>query len=103
MQLAVEAFDKGLFISKAKCANAFDVAPSTFKTCLNGVKPRGKIEANSRKLSDTEELTLKKWILDMDSRDFLLTIASVRRLAELLLAAKMKPSKDPFLSDRWMN
>lgn len=103
LDLAVEAFDLGKYTSKAACAAAFDVKISTFKDRLNDIKSRTELLANSRKLSQTEELTLKGWILDMDRRGLPLTIFSVRHLAELLLQAKMKLSNSSFISDRWVH
>ncbi|KAH8430077.1 transposase [Aspergillus melleus] len=105
LALATEAFEKGLFASKQACAAAFDVKISTLKGRLRGVKSRSEIEANCRKLSINDELVLKWKILDMDSRGYPLTIAKVRYLAEILLAAKLKPSapNDIFISARWVN
>ncbi|KKA16391.1 hypothetical protein T310_10022, partial [Rasamsonia emersonii CBS 393.64] len=68
MQLALEAYKKGLFPSKTAAAKAFDVPPRTFMTRVNGTTARKDSTANCRKLTDTEESTLSAWILDMDRR-----------------------------------
>ena len=87
MGLAIEAFTKGQFTSKNACAKTFDVPPSTLKTRLNGASSRKETIANCRKLSDIEEATLSRWILDMDQRGLPLQISNVCHLAQLLLSA----------------
>jgi len=99
LALACEAFNRGQFATKKACAAAFDVKISTLKDRLNGVKPRTEVEANLRKLSNNDELVLKRRILELDSRGYPLTIAKVRYLAEVLLASKSK-SKNTFISER---
>ena len=103
MEMAIEAFDKGQFSSKTACAKAFDVAPRTLMTRLNGVPPRKEAIANCRKLSNTEEATLSKWILDMDKRGLPLHISHVRYLAKLLLSARQKQSSMPSIGELWVN
>lgn len=45
--------------------------------CLNGTASREEIIANGRKLSDIEEDTLSRWILDMYERGLPLQISNV--------------------------
>lgn len=66
IELALQAFHKGSFTSKTACAKAFDMPKRTFMTRLDGTASRREMPANSRKLSNVEEETLSKWILDMD-------------------------------------
>ena len=77
IKLAIEAFHKGQFKSKTACAKAFDVAPKTLMDCLNGTASREEIIANGRKLSDIEEDTLSRWILDMYEHGLPLQISNV--------------------------
>ena len=65
LKLAVEAFNKGQFQSKTACAKAFDVIPKTLINCLNRMTFCKETIANCWKLSDIEEDTLFRWILDM--------------------------------------
>jgi hypothetical protein len=51
---------------------------------MNGIQPRRDIIANSRKLSDLEELKLVEYILDLDSRGFSPRISGVEEMANLL-------------------
>ena len=103
LELAIEAFYKGQFSSKTACAKAFDVPPRTLMTRLNGTVSRQHSVANSRKLSNTEEESLKNRILDMDKRGLPLQISNVRHLAQLLLSAWSKPSKDLSISVKWVS
>ena len=87
MKLAIKAFNQGQFQSKTSCAQAFDVPSRTLMKCLNGVTSRKESIANGRKLSDIEETTLSRWILDMHHHGLPLQISNVRYLAQLLLSA----------------
>ena len=96
MNMAIEAFSKGQFQSKNVCAR------TVFRHVLvSGITSRKESLANSRKLSDIEEETLSKWILDMDQRGLPLQISNVCHLAQLLLSARLKPSQDAFISEQW--
>jgi len=103
LELAIKAFHKGQFPSKTACAKAFDVPPRTLMTRLNGTVSRQHTIANCRKLSNTEEESLKNWILDMDKRGLPLQVSNVRHLAQLLLSARSKPSKDISISEKWVS
>ena len=65
MKLAIKAFNQGQFQSKTSCAQAFDVPSQTLMKHLNGVTSCKESIANGWKLSDIEEATLSRWILDM--------------------------------------
>ena len=93
MKLAIEAFNKGQFKSKTACAKAFNVAPKTLMDHLNGTTSRKESIANCRKLSDIEEDTLSRWILDMYERGLPLQISNVRHLAQLLLSARLRSQR----------
>lgn len=99
--LALDAYQRGLFPSQNTAAKAFDVPPSTFKTRVKGTTPRHNTVANSRKLTNTEEDTLSKWILDMGRRGLPLRILTVRYLAGLLLSARL--SLDVIIGQKWVN
>jgi len=66
MQLALEAYKKGLFSLKTAAAKAFDVPPRTFITHVNRTTACKNSTANCCKLIDTEESTLSIWILDIN-------------------------------------
>ncbi|OQD76234.1 hypothetical protein PENANT_c135G01995, partial [Penicillium antarcticum] len=66
--LAIQAIRKQEFTSIREAARQFKVPNSTLATRLNGVKNRVESRANSYKLTEIEEESLRKWILSMDSR-----------------------------------
>lgn len=103
MEWAHEAFHKGQFKSKTACTKAFDLNENTFRNRLNGISSRKDSIANSRKLSDLEEETLSKWILDMAERGLPPQISRVRYLAKLLLSARLKNPSTAFISKRWVS
>ena len=87
MQLAIDAYKKGLFKSKSAAAKAFDIPPRTLMTRLNGTASCKEVLANCRKLTNLEESILKKWIIDMGQRGLPPQISTIYYLAQLLLAA----------------
>ena len=103
MKLAVEAFNKGQFQSKTACAKAFDVAPRTLMYHLNGMVSQHEKTANCRKLSELEEDTLSRWILDMYQRGLPLQISDARYLAQLLLSARLKTPEKATIGELWVN
>jgi hypothetical protein len=64
------------------------VPESTLRTRLKGSTNRAETRANGYKLTKIEEESLKKWILSMDSRGAPPRPSIVRRMANLLLAAR---------------
>ena len=62
MNLALNDFKKGHFSSIWKAAAAFDVSSSTLITHVNEKTSWKDTTANCRKLTDTEEKTLSKWM-----------------------------------------
>ena len=93
IKLAIKAFNQGQFKSKTACAQAFDMPSQTLMKCLNRATSHEESIANGWKLSDIEETTLSRWILDMYHCGLPLQISNVCYLAQLLLSTWMKPSK----------
>jgi hypothetical protein len=91
IQLALKAFKNGQFKSIRAAAAAYDVPYRTLTYRINGRKSRTDVPANCQKLSNLEEASLKKWILDMDERGLPPTHATVRKMADLLVSHQ-KPS-----------
>lgn len=102
MKLAVEAFHRGQYKSKRACARAFDVPPRTLQHRLNGMKSRKESATNCRKLTDVEEHTLSKWILNVQ-RGQPLQVSDARYLAQLLLSARLGPSQEATIGVLWVN
>ena len=70
---------------------------------LNGMVSRHEKTANCRKLSELEEDTLSRWILDMSQRGLPLQISNVRYLAQLLLSARLKAPEKATIGELWVN
>ena len=60
MQLAINAYKKGLFKSKTAAAKVFDILLRTLITWLNRTASCKEVLANCRKLTNLEESILKK-------------------------------------------
>ena len=101
MNLAIEAFNKGQFQPGTACARAFDVPPRTLIYHLNGKTSRHEMTANCRELSELEEETLSRWILDMYERGLPLQVSNVRYLAQLLLSARLKSPEKATIGELW--
>jgi hypothetical protein len=91
IQLTLKAFKNGQFKSIRAAAAAYDVPYRTLTYRINGRKSWTDVPANCQKLSNLEEASLKKWILDMDERSLPPTHATVRKMADLLVSHQ-KPS-----------
>jgi hypothetical protein len=86
--LAIEAYKNKEITSLHEVARQFDVPRTTLRRRLAGSTNRAETRANSHKLTQIEEESLQKWILSMDSRGAAPRPATVREMANLLLAAR---------------
>ena len=98
IKLAIEGLNLRPFIKaslnpKLPVQRHFDMASKTLIDCLNETASCEEIIANGWKLSDIEEDTLSKWILDMYEHGLPLQISNVWHLTQLLLATCLKSSK----------
>ena len=83
--LAIAAIQKHEISSIREAARRFNVPRSTLQERLSGHLNRSEARANSHKLTQIEEESLKQWILSMDSRGAAPRPATVRDMANLLL------------------
>jgi hypothetical protein len=88
ISLAVKAYKNGHFKSVQAAAAAYDVPHSTLAHHINGQKARSNIPVNCQKLTNLEEASLKKWILDMDDRGLPPTQDIICKMADLLLSQR---------------
>jgi hypothetical protein len=86
--LAIKAIKNDEFSSIRQAARCFNVPESTLRTRLNGTIFRADVRANSHKLTENEEISLEKWILDMDARGAAPRPSMVADMANLLLAKR---------------
>jgi hypothetical protein len=98
VSLAVKAYKNGHFKSIRAAAAAYDIPRPTLTYRISCRKARVDIQANCQKLTNLEETSLKKWILDMDERGLPPTHGMVRKMADILLHERNGES----VSERWI-
>ena len=106
IQLALNAFKNGQFKTKKSASLAFNVSETTLHHWLQGIASHSEKAANCQKLSNTEELTLLSWILDMDKHGLPLQLLTICYLAQLLVSAYhgLLSSSQPFtIRENWVN
>jgi hypothetical protein len=91
--LAMDAIQKGHFISARAAAKSYDVVHSTLQNRVNRRPTRRDSRPTNRKLTDTEESTLVQWILSMDQRGLSPRSDSIRQMANLLLQKRSNSSQ----------
>jgi hypothetical protein len=69
-------------------AKLYETPQSTLDSRLAGALPQAIANAKKRKLLPAEEQSLIQWILNLDQRGFPPQIIDVRRMANVLLAAR---------------
>jgi len=86
--LAIQAIKNQEFSSIREAARVFNVTRSTLQNRILGRQNRAISRANSHKLTEIEEESLKKWILSMDARGAAPRPSTVREMANLLLESR---------------
>jgi len=105
VQLAINAFKKGHFGTLKAAATAYDAPYTTTRRRAHGGPSRSECEPNNRKLSSTEELSLEKWIITLDTRGFPPRVSAVRDMANLLLTARTQSNLSvtpPTVGKNWV-
>jgi len=92
MQMAITAWKDKKFRSILEAAQVFEVPESTFRTRLAGIKPRSETRANGYKLTEVEEESLAKQLLDADKRGFAIRPEFLRGMAQILLRERSHDS-----------
>jgi hypothetical protein len=88
IQLALSAYNTHQFRSLRRAAEAFKVPPSTLTTRYNGVTHRPETRNAQHKLTATEEQTITRYILDLDSRGFAPRLCEVADIADKVLGVR---------------
>lgn len=86
--LAIQAIQNKQISAIRDAARQFNIPGTTLRRRLAGHTNRADSRANNHKLSQTEEETLKQWILSMDTRGAAPRPAAVREMANVLLAKR---------------
>ena len=88
IQLALQAIQAGQFKSHRAAAAAFNVKRQTLDQRAAGTPFRAETLPNSLKLTLTEEQTIVRYILDLDSRGFAPRLCEVADMANKLLGVR---------------
>jgi len=104
MALALNAYKSGYFTSIRSAADTYGVPESTLRTRLKGRLARHEKQSVNRKLSNTEESTLVKWILSMDERGLPPHTRHIRQMADLLLQKRSDTDEGQIrgVGQRWV-
>ena len=86
--LAIQAIKNQEISATREAARRYNVPRSTLSARLRGVTNRANSRANSHKLTEIEEESLRKWIISLDDRGAVPRPTTVREIANLLLAAR---------------
>ena len=103
ISLAIASYHNNPKQSLRALAMAFDIPRSTLQTRVRGTQPRSEARPANCKLSPTEEHSLVQWILDLDRRGFPPHIIDVRRMADVLLAARGQNPPPPPVGKCWVS
>ena len=90
--LAIQAFKNQEISSIREVARRFNVPESTFRRRLRGIPNLAISCVNLRKLTQTKEESLEKWILSMDLYRAAPRPSMVREMADLLLQKRRTTS-----------
>jgi hypothetical protein len=88
IQLACSAYTTRQFRSLRRAAEAFNVPHSTLTSRYNGITHILERCNGRQKLTATEEQTIVRYILDLDSQGFAPRLCEVADIADKLLAAR---------------
>jgi hypothetical protein len=102
LALATQAYQSQRVKSKSRTALLYSVARETLRDRLSGTRPKAVAHIHQRKLQPVEEQSLVHWILDLDRRGFPPPIINVRRMADVLLAARGQDPPPPPVGKNWV-
>jgi hypothetical protein len=88
LQLALEAYKAGQFQSHQAAAQAFNVKRRTLSHRAQGLLFRAEAAPNCQKLTTTEQQTIVRYILNLESRGFAPRLCEVADMADKLLAER---------------
>ncbi|EED21622.1 conserved hypothetical protein [Talaromyces stipitatus ATCC 10500] len=86
--LAISDLKNGKLSSVYRAATIYNVPRTTLRNRLNNIQQRSQTRANGHKLSESEEESLVKWILDLDKRGLPPRHSLVREMADYLLSQR---------------
>jgi hypothetical protein len=87
VDLALQAYTLGQSKSLRRAAATFNVKHQRLSDRLPGITSRAQTQPNCQKLTATEEQTIIRYILDLDTRGFAPRLYQVADMADKLLGA----------------
>jgi hypothetical protein len=88
IELALQAYTLHQFKTLRRAAAAFSVRHQRLSDRLHGITNRRQTRPGIQKLTSTEEQTIVRYILDLDSRGFAPRLCEVADIADKLLASR---------------
>jgi hypothetical protein len=101
--LAMNALKKGQITSMREAARVYCVPRSTLHARMQGRAHHSYKRPKNTKLSETEEITLRNWILSMDKRGCPVRPSMVEQMANCLLAKRDSIIPPPIVGKCWVN
>ncbi|EED15968.1 conserved hypothetical protein [Talaromyces stipitatus ATCC 10500] len=83
--LAISDFQNGKISTIAEVARIYNIPRTTLRNRLQGIQQRSLVRANNHKLTQSEEESLVKWVLDLDRRGLPPRHSLVREMANYIL------------------
>ncbi|EED11907.1 conserved hypothetical protein [Talaromyces stipitatus ATCC 10500] len=83
--LAISDLKNGRIRSVRKAAEIYNISRSTLQNRINGMPYRAEKHANNHKLTQSEEDSLVKWVIDLDRRGLPPRHSLVREMANYML------------------
>ncbi|EEA22979.1 pogo transposable element, putative [Talaromyces marneffei ATCC 18224] len=96
--LAISDLQNERILRVAQAASVYNIPRTTLQRRLRGVQQRSEVRANSHKLTQSEEESLVKWVLDLDRRGLPPRHSLVREMANYLLSQH----GDQRVGDKWV-
>ena len=93
VQMAINAWNEKKTRSILEAAKVYEVPESTLRRRLAGIKSRSETRANGHRLTEVEEQSLVKHLLDADKRGFPIRPEFLHGMAEILLCEQRHDSK----------
>jgi hypothetical protein len=98
IQLAISDLKNGKIRSIREAARIYTIPRTTLQDRINGIGYKVETRANGHKLSQNDEESLVKWILDLDKRGLPPRPSMVRDMANILLSQH----QDQQVSEKWV-
>lgn len=103
LQLAVNALKKEQITSVREAARLFNVPRSTLQTRYKGCSHHLYKRAHNTKLLETEEISLRDWIISIDKRGCPVRPSIVELMANCLLAKRDSINLLPTVGKCWVS